>query len=113
MRVDLEQPVHLGGHDDHRVVERGRAAREPGTAAARDEGPAVPPRDPDGRGDLVARSRETHGNGSTNGDAGVSRVQRELEGLGTRTILTDGGSEVGDELVVRRVEVRDTRDATD
>jgi hypothetical protein len=73
----------------------------------------VPPRDPYGRGDLVARSRETHCFGPPNGDTGVSRVQRELEGLGTRTVLADGGSEVGDELVVGRIEVRDTRDATD
>jgi hypothetical protein len=73
----------------------------------------VPPCDLHSRGDLVARPRETHGFGPTDGDTGVSRVQRELEGLGTRTIRTDSGSEVGDELVVRRVEVRDTRDATD
>jgi len=120
-RIDLEHPVHLRGHDDDRVVERGRSAREARTAAARDEGPAVPPRDPDGGGHLVGRPREAHRDRSTDGDAGVSRVQRELERLGARATRTDGGSEVGNEvpekfpkeLIVYSVGVRDTRDATD
>jgi hypothetical protein len=77
----------------------------------------VPPRDPDGGGHLVGRPREAHRDGSTDGDAGVSRVQRELERLGTRATRTDGGSEVGNEVaekfIVYGVGVRDTRDATD
>ena len=60
----------------------------------------MPSRDPNGRGNLLARTREANRNGSTDGDSRVSRVQRELERLGTRTIRTDGGSEIGDELVV-------------
>jgi len=60
----------------------------------------VPSRDSDGCGNLLARKREANRNGSTDCDARVSRVQRELEGLGTRTIRTDSGSEIGDELVV-------------
>jgi hypothetical protein len=60
----------------------------------------VPSRDPNGRGNFLTRTREAHGFGPSDCDARVSRVQRELERLGTRTIRTDGGSEVGDELVV-------------
>ena len=100
LRIDLEHSVHLGRHDHHRVVERGRSPREPGPAPTRDEGPAVPSRDPNGRSNLLARTREANSFGSTDCDARVSRVQRELEGLGTRTIRTDSGSEIGDELVV-------------
>ena len=70
-------------------------------------------RGPHRGGDLRAGTRKAHRDGAADRDAGVSRVQRELERFGTRTILADGGSEVGDELLVRRVGVRDTRDATD
>ena len=52
------------------------------------------------RGNIVARTREAHGNGATDCDTGVSRIQRELERLGTRTLRTDGGSEIGNELIV-------------
>jgi hypothetical protein len=59
----------------------------------------VPSRDPNGRGNFLTRTREANGFGPSDCDARVSRVQRELERLGTRTIRTDGGSEIGDELV--------------
>ena len=42
--VDLQHTVHLGGHDDQRVVDGRRAARQPGAAAAGHERPAVPDR---------------------------------------------------------------------
>jgi hypothetical protein len=60
----------------------------------------VAARDRDGRGHLGSRARKAHRVGTTDRDPGVTRVQRELERLGTRTVRTDGGSEVGEELVV-------------
>ena len=39
--VDLEDAVHLRGHDDDRVVDRRRAAREAGAAPPRHERPVV------------------------------------------------------------------------
>ena len=60
-RVDVEHPVHLGRDDHERVVERRRAAGEPGAAAARDERPPVPARDAHRGRDLVGRSGPAHG----------------------------------------------------
>ncbi len=91
---------HLGRHDHDGVVERCGSPGEPGTAAARDEGTTVSPRDPNGRGNFFTRPREAHGFGATGGDTRVARIQGELERLGTRTIRTDRGSEIGNELVV-------------
>jgi hypothetical protein len=115
--VDLEHAIHLRRHDDHGVVERGGPARETGAAAARDERPVVAAGDRDCRGHLLARPREAHRDGTADCDAGVSRVQRELERLDARTFRTDGGAEVVEkvcrEVLVSGVGVRDTRDATD
>jgi hypothetical protein len=79
--------------------------------------------------DLRSRAREAHRAGPADGDTRVARVQRELEWFATRTLRSDGGAKVGDELpealpeelpeelpkelIVCGVCVRDTRDATD
>ena len=54
--VDLEHPVQLRGDDHDRVVDRRRAAGEPGAAPPRDERPAVARGDAHRGGDLVAPS---------------------------------------------------------
>jgi hypothetical protein len=62
---------------------------------------------------LRAGTRKAHRVGSADRDSGVTRVQRELERFVTRSALTDAGAQVGQELLMRRVGVRDTPDATD
>jgi hypothetical protein len=47
------------------------------------------------------------------GDTRVARVQREFERFATRPPGADGGAEVVEKLLVSRLGVRDTRDATD
>ena len=58
--VDLEHAVELRGHDDDGIVDRGRAAGEPGATPPGHERPVVLRRDPHRARDLVARSREAH-----------------------------------------------------
>ena len=100
--VDLEHAVHLGGDDHDGVVERRRAAREPGAAAARDERPAVPARDAHRGRDLGGRPGEAHGDGvGPRSTPGVARVQRELERLRARTVRTERGAQISEERVVR------------
>jgi hypothetical protein len=88
-RIDLEHAVQLGGHDDDRVAERCRAAREASAAPPRHERPAVPPRDAHRRRDRVGRLRPAHRERVAFRDAGVARVQGELEGFGARAFGAD------------------------
>ncbi|MDQ1383234.1 MAG: hypothetical protein QOG65_613, partial [Actinomycetota bacterium] len=110
---DVEHAVHLRGHDDDGVAERCGAPCESGAAAPRDEGPSVTPGDAHRGCNLRAGTRKAHRVGSADRDPGVTRVQRELERFVTRTTLTDAGAKVDQELLMRRVGVRDTPDATD
>jgi hypothetical protein len=58
----------------------------------------VPACDSDRGGNVVARRREAHRVGAADRDAGIARVQRELERLGTRTTRTHRGAEIVDEI---------------
>ena len=99
--VDVEEPVHVGGDNDHGVFEWRRAAGEPGAAAPGDERPAVLAGDTNGGGDLVGRSRPTHCDGVPLTDARVAGVQRELERLRARTGRTERVAQIDEERVVR------------
>ena len=91
VRVDFEDAVHLGRDDHDRIAERRRTTGEAGTAAACHERPLVPPRDAYRGRDLLGRPRPAHGQRRTLGNARVSRVQREFEWLGARSLRTDHG----------------------
>jgi hypothetical protein len=73
----------------------------------------VPAGDAHRRGNRGAGRGKAHRVGAADGDSRVTRVQRELEWFVTRTTLADAGAKVGQQLLVRRIGVRDTRDATD
>ena len=97
VRVDVEDAVHLGRDDHDRIAERRRTTGEAGTAAACHERPLVPPRDAYRGRDLLGRPRPAHGERRTLGNARVSRVQRELERLGARSLRTDRGAQIVEE----------------
>ena len=88
-RIDLEHAVHLRRDDDDRVAEGRRAAGEAGAAPPRHERPAVPPRDAHRGRDRVGRLRPAHRERVALRDAGVARVQRELERFGARAFGAD------------------------
>ncbi len=62
---------------------------------------------------LRARRRKAHRVGPADGNSRVARVQRELEWFVACTTVADARAQVGQQLLVRRIGVRDTRDATD
>ena len=101
--IDLEHAVHPRGDDDHRVVERRRAAGEAGAAPPRDERPAVAAGDAHRGGDLVGRRGQHTATARASVDPGVAPVERELERLGTRTGRTERGAEIGEQRVVSDV----------
>ena len=96
-RVDVEHAVHLRRDDHDRIAERCRTAGEAGTAAACHERPLVAARDAHRGRDLLGRPRPAHGERGTLGDARVSRVQRELERLGARSLRPDRGAQIVEE----------------
>jgi hypothetical protein len=97
-RVDVEDPVHLCRDDDDRVAEGCRAAREAGAAPARHERSVVPARDAHRGRDLVGRAGPADGQRGTFGDTRVTRVQRELERLGARSLRPDRGAQIVEQL---------------
>jgi hypothetical protein len=111
--VHAEEPVHLRGDDDDRVVEGRRPTRQAGAAAARDEWPAVCAGDPDRGGDLVGGAGPAHRERTPRGHTRVTRVQRELQRLGARAIRTQGPLQIVDQGVICSVRVRDVAEPTD
>jgi hypothetical protein len=100
VRVDVEDAVHLRGHDDECVVKRYRAAREPGATAARNERALVPAGDADGTGHLVRGPGPADRDRAALAHARVACVQRELERLGARGVRTERRAQIGEERVV-------------
>ena len=106
--VDVEDVVELGGDDDERIAHRGGTAREARTAPPRHERAVVTCGDPHRFGDLPRVARKAHGRGVAGRDPSVAGVERELERLGTRSILAEGGTEVCE----HRIRTVDTADIT-
>jgi len=57
----------------------------------------VPPRDAYCGRDFLGRARPAHCERRTLGDARVTRVQRELERLGARSLRPDRGAQIVEE----------------
>ena len=95
--VDLQQTVHLGGHDDQGVVDGGRAAGQAGPAPPGDERSAVPDRALHRVRDLLGRAREAHRDGSPPLGSRIAGVQRQLERFRARLPGAESKYEVGDE----------------
>ncbi len=94
MGVDVEHAVHARGHDHDGISERRRTTREAGTAATSYERTAVATRDADRSRDLIGGAGPADGDGLALAHPRIAPVQRELEGLGTRTGRTERIAEV-------------------
>ncbi len=99
--VDLEHPVHLRRDDHQRLVDRSRAAGEPGSAAPGDERATVTRCDLHRARDLFGRAGKADGHCVSGFCPGVAAVERELERLRARPTRTKSRFEVGDQRVSR------------
>ena len=102
LRPDLEDAVHLRGHDDESVADRRRRPREPGAAPAGDHGEVVRGRRANACHDVVRRAGEDDEGRRALDHRGVTRVQPERE----RVRQHFAGAERVLELSSRQIHVR-------
>ena len=104
LAVDLEDPVHRGERDRQRALDPGRAARQAGAGAARDDRHAELAAEADELGDLARLRREGHRAGQPGLEVGrlVAPVALAVDRVGQQPQVRELVADRADEGIGQR-----------